>query len=124
MHMSTWKGGVVMNMNERPTLEEFKAFLVQEDNETHHILWLDESGEGHLTPVPDTLSPMAWELVGDNQIRFILGIFVRAVGPCGTQAPQDEECVRRLYEDLVRFWELHQRAPARVSGSEHLDRWS
>ncbi len=113
-----------MNMNEHPTLEEFKAFLVQGDGETHHILWLDERGEVHLTPVPDTLSPMAWEIVGDNQIRFTLGIFVRAVGLCGTQVPQDDECVRRLYADLIRFWELHQRAPAQLSVSEHLERES
>lgn len=110
-----------MNMKMHPTIEEFRNFLAGCNGEPHHVLWLDESGEVYLTGLPDNMVPVAWDSAGADHIRFALGIFVRVVGACELQSVQNEEWVRRLYQDLTRFWTLHQQArqgvPRRIDGS-------
>ena len=42
-----------MNLNDNPTMDELRALLRPcDDHAGHHVLWVECTGEVHITPIP------------------------------------------------------------------------
>lgn len=93
-----------MNMNQSPTIEQLKQlFATADDDAGNHSLWIDVSGNVHLSVIPDELTPIGFELaMSSMQVRFeTLG---EGLGYVGEAAASDEQYMSDTFRRLVRAW--------------------
>jgi hypothetical protein len=103
-----------MNLNSPPTQEQLRQLLAQGDDRSgHHVLWVDDAGEVHLSRV-SSLSVADFEKSHPNaRLRF--AAFWKGNDYVGPKAAADEEWVAELLASLVREWENARRRDAVVA---------
>jgi hypothetical protein len=106
-----------MNLNNNPTKQDLQAiFSAANDNQTHHILWVDAAGEVRVTPSPEDINPAGWESkFPSTRLRY--ETFEVGAGYVGPEAAQDQEHVDRLYRSLLAEWSQHSNS----SSAEYID---
>lgn len=93
-----------MNLNQNPTKEQLKSIIAAaEDDEDHHVLWVDNRGDVRVTPLGDEITPAGWESkYQSTALRY--ETFQVGNGYVGTEAAEDDSHVDRLYRSLVAEW--------------------
>ena len=93
-----------MNMNRSPTVDELKQLFAAADDEAgNHSLWIDDSGEVHLSVIPGGLTPIGFEdETPSMQVRFeTFGGGLDYVGP---NAAEDDKFIGDTFRRLVKAW--------------------
>jgi hypothetical protein len=93
-----------MNMNHSPTVDELKQLFAAADDEAgHHSLWIDKSGEVHLSVIPEELTPIGFEdATPSMQIRF--ETYGEGLGYVGPSAAADDKFIGDTFRRLVKAW--------------------
>jgi len=92
-----------MNLNRNPNLDDLRSLIATADDRAgHHVLWVDDQAEVHLTklkryPIPE---------FPDNGQRVKLRVqtFPCAKEYVGPQTAGDNEWMNLLYDGLVKKW--------------------
>ncbi len=93
-----------MNLNQQPMREELRSLLLRcDDRAGHHVLWVDSSGEVHLTRLPTGWPPVDLQISGDR-VRLRCETFLAGNGYVGSEAAQDEGWLDELLTALVEAW--------------------
>jgi hypothetical protein len=94
-----------MNLNNNPTTDQLRDLLrVCDDRAAHHVLWVDRTGEVHVTrvekkwPVPQP-GP---DVLDDALVRF--EPFVAGNGYVGPDAAANDEWIADAFHWLLRDW--------------------
>lgn len=93
-----------MNLNKNPTTSELATlYAACDDTNANHVLWVDDDGAVHITPVPEGVPPgqLAKQLPG---LRFRYETAIAGNGYVGAKAAEDEAYVSRMLSHLVRDW--------------------
>ena len=106
-----------MNMNNSPTIEEFKALTSAcNDDEAHHIQWIRSDGEVFIDPLPENLSPVGFEEEHDDlMIRY--ETCNCGNGYVGAEAATDDEYMNRIFNSMVKEWDLAKNS----TGKHYID---
>ncbi|NHZ94568.1 hypothetical protein [Massilia sp. CCM 8734] len=93
-----------MNLNQNPTVDQLKVIVAAcDDEETHHILWVDNTGEVRVTPLPDDITPSGFERkFPTTLLRF--ETYHQGNGYVGQEAADDEAHMNSVFNSLVREW--------------------
>ena len=103
-----------MNLNDNPTKEQLRELLRPlDDRAAHHALWVDRSGEVHVTP----MARVKWgrppeppqELLDNAVVRF--ETFWAGNGYTGPEGVANDEWIDDAFDMLLRDW-----AAANASG--------
>ena len=93
-----------MNLDKNPAAAQLAAlYATCDDRNANHVLWVDEDGDVHITPVPKGLPPgqLAKQL---PRLRFRYETAMAGNGYVGAKAADDEEYVSRMLAHLIRDW--------------------
>lgn len=93
-----------MNLNTNPILAQLQALTQQADDEAgHHILWVDQKGEVHLSLIPEDMTPNGFE---DSRpsMRLRYETCGQGNGYVGLEAAADVSMMSRLLTSLTREW--------------------
>jgi hypothetical protein len=94
-----------MNMNEEPTKEQLQTLLAsQDDDDGHHVVWVDESGKVHISVIPENSSPIDFQL-STPTMRLRYETLCIGNGFVGPQAAEDDLWVSNLFQALVSNWQ-------------------
>jgi len=94
-----------MNLTKAPTAKQLQALLARaNDDDGHHILWVDKTGNVQLTLIPEGLTPAGWEERNKGNIQFRLESFACGNQLVGPRAAADPEHIARLYQALRYHW--------------------
>lgn len=93
-----------MNMNHSPTVDELtRLFAAADDKAGHHCLWIDRSGEVHLSVIPEELTPVGFEdQTPSMQVRF--ETYGSGLGYVGPVASEDCAFIGDTFGRLVQAW--------------------
>jgi hypothetical protein len=93
-----------MNLNSSPNKTQLSSLLAScNDLAGNHLLWVDKSGDVHLSQIPQGLTPAAFEETRPNmQLRY--EVFQKGNEYVGPQAANDAEWVSQLFEKLMQEW--------------------
>lgn len=91
-----------MNMNQSPSIDQLaKLFDAADDAAGHHVLWIDHSGNVHLSLV--TSSPLHLEQTNPSmQVR--LATFSQGTDYVGRKAATDSKHLADTLARLVNAW--------------------
>jgi hypothetical protein len=107
-----------MNLNDSPTLEQFRALLREHDDLSgHHVLWVRKDGEVMLTCLPKigtARKPPTYEH-RDMKIRY--DVFERARGYLGEERASEDWWMLLLFEKMREHWAALKDVP----GVIHID---
>jgi hypothetical protein len=93
-----------MNLNGNPTKEELRRLVSQQDDRRgHHVLWVSDSGEVHLSLVPADLTPVGFQQA-HPEMRLRYETFQRGNEYVGPAAAEDDEWISQLFDHLVKQW--------------------
>lgn len=94
-----------MNMNQNPTIEEFREKVsVCRDEDAHHILWIRSDGEVYIDALPIDQTPAIFE-VAQKDLKIRYPSWERCNGYVGKGAAADLEFMTRLFNSMVFEWE-------------------
>jgi hypothetical protein len=110
-----------MNLNVSPVPSDLQSLLAAcNDNSAHHILWVNITGDVFISPLPNNLAPTGFEdLQPDMRLRY--ESFQCGAGYTGVLASRDLKYVQRIYDSLVKEWQLA--SISNVSGVEYIDQF-
>src|SRR5207302_7994656 len=93
-----------MNLNNSPTKEQLEEILARHDDRAgDHVLWVDGTGDVHLTVVHEGRNGAANEQpLPELQLRC--ETFRRGKEYVGPAAAADEEWVTRVFKSLLESW--------------------
>jgi hypothetical protein len=98
-------------MNKMPTVEQLSALLAdQRDDEAHHILWVDELGEVHVSPLPHDLSPVGFDQA-HPELRLRYETFGAGNEYTGPKALAAKEYISTTLKQLIAAWSELGRTP-------------
>jgi hypothetical protein len=107
-----------MNLNDSPTLEQFRALLREHDDLAgHHVLWVRKDGEVMLTCLPEIgteRKPPTYEH-RDMKIRY--DTFQRGRGYVGEEGASEDWWMPLLFEKMREHWAALKDVP----GVTHID---
>jgi hypothetical protein len=93
-----------MNLNNSPTKDQLRSLFAAADDEAgHHILWIDTSGQVHLTLLDDSVVLSEFSQAYPN-VRVRFEAFCIGNGYVGDEAAHDDGHVDRYYAWLVQEW--------------------
>ena len=99
-----------MNLNENPSKDQLRELLAScDDNAGHHIIWVDHSGEVHITLLPPGQVPAEWTIMMSNKVKFRYETLVCGGGNVGPEASQADKWVDILFNWLQRDWQRDAR---------------
>ena len=94
-----------MNLSQNPTREQLETLIAgSNDNDGHHILWVERDGEVHLSLLPQDQMPNRFEHQNGAKLKFRLETFGWGMGYTGPVAAQDQKEMTRLFERIMRLW--------------------
>ncbi len=94
-----------MNLNQSPTVDELKKiFMHANDDAGNHSLWVDKSGEVHVSLIPTGLTPIGFEK-GTLSMALRYETFCRGNGYVGVNAAADNEHINSLFLSLIKEWQ-------------------
>jgi hypothetical protein len=87
------------------TLQELTGLYAALDDEAaHHVLWVDHSGEIHIDPIPDNLTPVGFAAKIGSALKFRWETWVIGNGYVGTKAAKDRKYMEKQLAELKRDW--------------------
>ena len=94
-----------MNLAEKPTQAELARLMSQcDDKSASHVLWVSYSGEVHLDPLPDELTPIGFERLHQRELKFRWETFVQGNDYVGPNAAKDKAWVAKVFAELEHLW--------------------
>lgn len=108
-----------MNLNDQPTLEQFRELLRQHDDRAgHHVLWVRKDGEVMLACLPRSNPRGSLATYDDPDMQFRYDTFPVGYGYVGPKPPDEDEWFRgELFKHVIRQWPKLKGMP----GITHLD---
>src|SRR5512140_416126 len=95
-----------MNLSSTTSIEQLRELIAGcNDNQTSHIIWVDNQGEVHVTPIPEEATPASWADGMRERMRFRFETLKQGTGFVGPEAAEDDAWMGRLYASLTKFWE-------------------
>lgn len=95
-----------MNMNDSPLPDQLGALLaVQDDDAGSHFLWVDITGEVHISHMEEAVQ---------DDVRLLYAPFEAGVGLVGEDAATDPELLQDLLSSLITQWRTAEAAPPGV----------
>lgn len=108
-----------MNLLEKPTQQELQELFAEaNDDNGHHILWVDVAGKVRLSLLPEDEHPNGFQ-EQDPSMVLRYETFGQSNGYVGPDAAEDEEHIGSLYRSLIKEW-ANRPAPGR---SRYIDVW-
>jgi len=110
-----------MNLNQNPSVDQLKQLFASVDDEAgHHILWVDLSGNVHLSIIPEGLSPVGFqeELKTSNAMKFCLDTFPRGSEDVGVDASKSDEHMDRIFGRVMKAWSQNPKPGSYIDQSE------
>ncbi|MGU7780669.1 hypothetical protein [Burkholderia sp. PU8-34] len=93
-----------MNLNNSPSIEELRAVFAAADDELgHHVLWVDTSGQVHLSALPEELGPVGFEK-SQPTMRMRYETFQGGNGYVGAEAAADDRFMKEIFVALLKYW--------------------
>lgn len=94
-----------MNLKNNPRVEDLKALFAQaDDDDGHHVLWVDSTGNVHLSVVPENLTPVGFEDQTTNmKIRY--ETFIKGNGYVGEGAAADDQLMLNFFQSMLKEWD-------------------
>lgn len=93
-----------MNMKDNPNSRQLRSLLFAcNDLAGTHILWVNRSGEVHITPL-GTESSVQWVARMETQVRFLFEVFEPGHDYVGLKAANNDEYVSLLWNELSKAW--------------------
>ena len=106
-----------MNLNNNPTVDQLRDLLRPwDDRAAHHVLWVDRSGEAHITEMERKAwrpPPPPQEVLDNAAVRF--ETFWAGNGFVGPEAAASDEWITDAFNYLMRDW-----AAAKENGKQVL----
>ena len=94
-----------MNLSNSPTKQQLKAVIAgSNDNEGHHVLWVERNGEVHLSLLPYGQTPVMFEQSLGSEMKFRLEALAAGMGLTGPAVARDEEEMTRLFDRIIGLW--------------------
>jgi hypothetical protein len=93
-----------MNLNQNPTISQLSALhSACNDAAAHHVLWVDNTGEVRVTPLPEDINPSGFE---DRFPTTVLRYETAQAGNgyVGPEAAADVKLMGRLFNSLQKEW--------------------
>ncbi len=93
-----------MNLNDKPTIEQFRDLLrAHDDRAGHHVLWVRKDGEVMLTCLPrsNPRRPPTYEHP-DMQVRY--DTFPVGYEYVGAEAAEDKWWAAKLFGNMLEQW--------------------
>ncbi|UEP39989.1 hypothetical protein [Burkholderia sp. B21-005] len=93
-----------MNLNKSPSIDQLRTvFAAADDEQGHHVLWVDKAGQVHLSTLPEELTPIGLE---DSNPTMLMRYptFEQGAGYVGAEAALDDELMKDVYATLLRYW--------------------
>jgi hypothetical protein len=95
-----------MNLNNNPTMDQLRDLLRPwDDIAAHHVLWVDRTGEVHVTPLEKKWRPIPEpgpDVLNNAVVRF--QTFTAGTGYVGAEAAANDEWITDAFNWLVRDW--------------------
>jgi hypothetical protein len=93
-----------MNMDKNPTVEELRQLIMAcNDLAGHHVLWVANNGDVHVSRVPKGVSPVGFqEAQSEMQLRY--ETFEAGNDYVGPEAAKDNEWINQLFDALTKAW--------------------
>jgi hypothetical protein len=117
MRVSLAKGEGPMNLNDNPTIEQFRDLLRQHDDHAgHHVLWVRKDGEVMLTCLPNE-KPYRVPTYEHPQMQMRFDTFQIGYGHVGPEAADQSWFMGEVFKHMLDQW-------ARLKGAAgilHLD---
>ena len=97
-----------MNLNNQPSVNALaELFATRKDSLDNHILWINETGDVHLDPLPCGEEETRFE-EQHPQMRARLKMYRRGHGYVGKKAAADKEYLERVLQTLSLSWKQAQ----------------
>ena len=94
----------MMNLNQTPTKEQLRSLLAEaDDNAGHHVLWVDTSGEVHVSQLGQEGSLTEFSKTHPT-VRVRFEAWIRGNGYVGPDAASDDAHVTRYFNWLKEAW--------------------
>lgn len=94
-----------MNLSDNPTKEQLKALIAHvDDNEGHHILWVNRDGDVNLTLLREDLTPVRFDQTNGAKMKFRLEVLAAGMGYTGPGAAEDEKWMTQVWNRLNSLW--------------------
>jgi hypothetical protein len=94
-----------VNLTNNPTCAELADLLAGcDDAAASHVLWVTNSGEVHLDPLPTGVTPAGYERLHEKELKFRWETFHRGNDYVGPNAARDEAWVAKLLAELEHLW--------------------
>lgn len=94
-----------MNLNDSPTLEQFRDLLRRHDDHAgHHVLWVREDGEVMITRLDKGGSRRQPPTFDAPDMRLRYGTFPVGYEYVGEEAAEDRWWTSELFANMVRHW--------------------
>ncbi len=91
-----------MNLDNNPTTEELRELLRDcDDRAGHHVMWVDRSGEVHITPIADGVSSF---VKAHPDVQMWLREFASGENFVGPRAAADAGWIEDLFFALTHEW--------------------
>lgn len=104
-----------MNLNSNPTIaDQCALFAAANDSAGHHVLWVDNLGEVHLSCIPTGLSPAGFER-SQQSMKVRYETFQVGNGYVGQAAAADLSFMGRIFSSLQEHW------PSAATGVDYVD---
>lgn len=102
-----------MNMNNTPTTVDLASILATADDSAgHHVLWVDRSGEVHLSVLDEGSGPNDLQAASPSmQLRY--ETFTQGNGYVGPEAAKDTNWLATTLRGLTDAWAI--RSPGKVN---------
>ncbi len=95
-----------MNLLANPTEAELAALFAScDDSAANHMLWVSKTGQVHLDPIPQELSPVGYFEKRKSEHQFRYETFGQGNGYTGMKAAADKRWIKQILTSLKRDWE-------------------
>ena len=78
------------------------------DRASHHVLWVANDGEVHVSPVPKDTTPLGFQQ-SHPEMKLRLGTFEAGNGYVGAEAAEDRDWINQLFDAVAREWSKAKR---------------
>ena len=106
-----------MNLNEKPTIEQFRDLLRQHDDRAgHHVLWVRTDGEVMLTCLPNE-KPYRVPTYEHPEMQMRYDTFPVGYGHVGPEAARESWFMGEVFKHMLEQWAKLKS----TAGMTHLD---
>jgi hypothetical protein len=93
-----------MNLNNNPTTDQLRELIRQGDDRAgHHVFWVSQDGEVHLSMIPKGQPPV-WPDREHTDMKLCTEVFLIGHEYVGDEAAEDNDWVSGLFQFLLQEW--------------------